>query len=178
VTDDFPAHSLDKKEEFMATKTAATKPAKTKAIPDGYHSVTPYLIIDGAARALDFYKRAFDAKELMRVPSPGDKIGHAEIKIGDSVIMLADEHPEMDARSPAHYGGSPVSIMIYLADGDKQFKQALAAGATEVRPVADQFYGDRSGTLKDPFGHSWHLSTHKEDVSMEELHRRMAALKK
>jgi PhnB protein len=162
----------------MATKTVASKSAKAKAIPDGYHSVTPYLIIDGAARALDFYKRAFDAKELMRIPAPNDKIGHAEIRIGDSVIMLADEHPEMDARSPSHFGGSPVSIMVYLEDVDKQFKQAIAAGATETRPVADQFYGDRSGTLKDPFGHNWHLSTHKEDVSMEEMNRRMAALKK
>ena len=162
----------------MATKTATSKSTKVKAIPDGYHSVTPYLIIDGAARALDFYKRAFDAKEMMRIPSPGDKIGHAEIKIGDSVIMLADEHPEMGARSPSHFGGSPVSIMIYVEDVDKQFKQAIAAGGTEVRPLADQFYGDRSGTLKDPFGHSWHLSTHKEDVSMEEMNRRMAAMKK
>lgn len=161
----------------MATKTTPSKSSKVKAIPDGYHSVTPYLIIDGAAGAIDFYKRAFDAKELMRIPSPGDKIGHAEIRIGDSVIMLADEHPEMDARSPTHFGGSPVTILLYLEDVDKQFKQALAAGATEVRPVADQFYGDRSGTLKDPFGHSWHLSTHKEDVSIEEMNRRMAAMK-
>ena len=107
----------------MPTKTATTKSTKVKPIPDGYHSVTPYLIIDGAARALDFYKRAFDAKELMRIPSPGDKIGHAEIKIGDSVIMLADEHPEMDARSPTHFGGSPVSIMVYVEDVDKQFKR-------------------------------------------------------
>jgi PhnB protein len=166
------------KEELMATKTATSKSTKVKAIPDGYHSVTPYLIIDGAARAIDFYKRAFDAKELMRIPSPGDKIGHAEIKIGDSVIMLADEHPEMDARSPTHFGGSPISIMIYLEDVDKQFKQAISAGGTELRPLTDQFYGDRSGTLKDPFGHSWHLSTHKEDVSMEEMNRRMAAMKK
>lgn len=167
----------------MATKTAAaktptSKTAKVKPIPDGYHSATPYLIVDGAARAIDYYKRAFDAKELMRVPAPNDRIGHAEIKIGDSVIMLADEHPEMDARSPEHYGGSPISIMIYVEDVDEQFKQAIAAGGTEVRPVADQFYGDRSGTLKDPLGHSWHLATHKEDVSMEQLNRRMAAMKK
>src|SRR5712692_4265973 len=140
----------------MATKTVASKSDKVKAIPDGYHSVTPYLIIDGAARALDFYKRAFDAKELMRIPAPNDKIGHAEIRIGDSAV----------------------SIMVYLEDVDKQFKQAIAAGATAVRPIADQFYGDRSGTLKDPFGHSRHLSTHKEDVSIEEMNRRMAALKK
>jgi PhnB protein len=149
-----------------------------KAIPDGYHSATPYLIVDGAARAIDFYKRAFEAKELMRIPAPGDRVGHAEIMIGDSVIMLADEHPEIQARGPRHYGGSPVSILLYVADVDALFKQAVAAGGTEVRPVADQFYGDRSGTLKDPFGHSWHLSTHKEDVSPDELNRRMAALAK
>ena len=149
-----------------------------KTIPDGYHSATPYLIVDGAARALDFYKRAFGAKELLRIPAPGDRVGHAEIKVGDSVIMLADEHPEIDARGPQHYGGSPVSILLYVDDVDALFKQAVAAGGTEVRPVADQFYGDRSGTLKDPFGHSWHLSTHKEDVSPEELNRRMAALAK
>jgi PhnB protein len=149
-----------------------------KAIPDGYHSATPYLIVDGAARALDFYKRAFGAKELLRIPAPGDRVGHAEIKVGDSVIMLADEHLEIDARGPQHYGGSPVSILLYVDDVDTLFKQAVAAGGTEVRPVADQFYGDRSGTLKDPFGHSWHLSTHTEDVSPEELNRRMAALAK
>ena len=149
-----------------------------KAIPDGYHSATPYLIVDGAARAIDFYKRAFGAKELMRIPAPGDRVGHAEIKIGDSVIMLADEHPEIQARGPQHYGGSPVSILLYVADVDALFKQAVAAGGIEVRAVADQFYGDRSGSLKDPFGHSWHLSTHKEDVSPEELNRRMAALAK
>jgi PhnB protein len=152
--------------------------SKVKPIPDGYHTATPYLILKDAAQAIEFYKRAFGAAELMRFPAPGGKIGHAEIKIGDSVIMLADEHPEMDARSPTHFGGSPVSIMIYVEDVDKQFKQALAAGGTELRPLTDQFYGDRSGTLKDPFGHSWHLSTHKEDVSMEEMNRRMAAMKK
>jgi PhnB protein len=162
----------------MATKTAATKTAKVKPIPTGYHAITPYLIVDGAARAIEFYRRALDAKELMRIPAPNDRIGHAEIKVGDSVIMLADEHPEMDARSPKHYGGSPVSLLLYVTDVDKQFKQALAAGATLVRPVSDQFYGDRSGTLKDPFGHTWHLSTHKEDVSPEELNRRMAAMPK
>ncbi len=146
-----------------------------KAVPDGYHSATPYLVVDGATRAIDFYKRAFGAKELMRIPAPGDRVGHAEIKIGDSVIMLADEHPDIHARGPQHYGGSPVSILLYVEDVDTLFKQAIAAGGTETRPVADQFYGDRSGSLKDPFGHSWHLSTHKEDVSPEELHRRMVA---
>jgi PhnB protein len=162
----------------MATKTASPKTAKgVKPIPTGYHSITPYLIMDGASRAIEFYQRAFDAKEIMRIPAPNDRIGHAEIKVGDSVIMLADEHPEMDARGPRHYGGSPVTLLLYVNDVDKQFQQAIAAGATQVRPVADQFYGDRSGTLKDPFGHSWHLSTHVEDVSPEEIHRRMAAMK-
>ena len=166
----------------MATKTAAPKTApktsKVKPIPTGYHAIMPYLIVDGAARAIEFYRRAFGAKELMRIPAPNDRIGHAEIKIGDSVIMMADEHPEMDARAPQHYGGSPASLLLYVTDVDAQFKQALDAGATQVRPVADQFYGDRSGTLKDPFGHTWHLSTHKEDVSMEEMNRRMAQMKR
>src|SRR3984893_16936870 len=158
----------------MATKTAtntpANKTAKVKAIPTGYHAITPYLIFDGAANAIDFYQRAFNAKEMLRIPGPTDRIGHAEIKVGD-------EHPEMDAYAPRHFGGSPVSLLLYVTDVDAMFRQALAAGATEVRPVSDQFYGDRSGTLKDPFGHTWHLSTHKEDVSMEEMARRMAAMK-
>jgi len=161
-----------------ATRSSAGKAAKVKPIPDGYHSITPYLIVDGGARAIDFYTRAFGARERMRMPAPNDRIGHAELEIGDSVIMLADEHPEMDARSAGHYGGSPVSILLYVRDVDAQFKQAIEAGATEVRPVADQFYGDRSGMLRDPFGHSWHLATHTEDVSMEEMTRRMAAMGK
>jgi PhnB protein len=165
-------HRLDK-EGSMVDKTGKVKP-----VPDGYHSATPYLIVDGAARAIDFYKRAFDATELLRIPAPDDLVGHAEIKVGDSVIMLADEHPDMHARGPHQYGGSPVSILLYVDDVDALFKQAIAAGGTETRPVEDQFYGDRSGSLKDPFGHSWHLSTHTEDVSMEELNRRMAALAK
>jgi PhnB protein len=177
VTDEVVTTSLDK-EETMATKTATSKTAKVKPIPDGYHSATPYLIVDGAARAIDFYRRAFDAKELMRIPAPNDRIGHAEIKVGDSVIMLADEHPEMDARGPKRYGGTPISILLYVTDVDRRFEQAIAAGATVERPVADQFYGDRSGTLRDPFGHRWHVHTHKEDVSTEELARRMAALQK
>jgi PhnB protein len=151
---------------------------KVKPIPDGYHSITPYLIVDDGARAIEFYKKAFNAREMMRMPGPGGKLGHAEIRIGDSVVMLADEAPEMDARSAKHYGGSPVSLMVYVEDVDKLFPQAVAAGAKEVRPVADQFYGDRSGTLKDPFGHSWHLSTHKEDVSEEEMKKRMEAMHK
>jgi PhnB protein len=145
-----------------------------KPIPDGYHSVTPYLIVDGGAKAIDFYKRAFGAKELGRMEMPGGRIGHAEIQIGNSRIMLADEFPEMDARGPQALGGSPVGLMIYVEDVDASFRQAIAAGGKELRPVVDQFYGDRSGTLADPFGHKWTISTHKEDVSSEELHKRFA----
>ena len=146
-----------------------------KAIPDGYHSVTPYLIISGATEAIEYYKKAFGATELMRIDAPGGKVGHAEIKIGDSPIMLADEFPEMGYKSPRALGGSPISIMIYVVDVDTVFKQAIAAGGKEQRPVKDQFYGDRSGTLEDPFGHVWHVATHKEDVSAEEMERRASA---
>ena len=146
-----------------------------KTIPDGYHSVTPYLIISGAAEAIDYYKKAFGATELLRMPAPGGKVGHAEIKIGDSPIMLADEFPEMGYKSPKTLGGSPVSLMIYVADVDTVFDQAIAAGGKVQRPVKDQFYGDRSGTLEDPFGHVWHVATHKEDVSAEEMERRAKA---
>jgi PhnB protein len=146
-----------------------------KAIPDGYHSVTPYLIISGATEAIAFYQKAFGATELMRIDAPGGKVGHAEIKIGDSPIMLADEFPEMGYKSPQTLGGSPVSIMIYVDDVDTVFKQAIAAGGNEQRPVKDQFYGDRSGTLEDPFGHVWHVATHKEDVTPEEMERRASA---
>lgn len=144
----------------------------TKAIPKGYHSVTPYLIIDGAAKAIDFYKRAFNATEVMRMESPDGRVGHAEIKIGDSQIMLADEHPQMGYRSPQSLGGAAVSLMVYVEEVDQTFKQALASGAQELQPVKDQFYGDRSGTLKDPFGHIWTISTHVEDVAPEEMRRR------
>jgi PhnB protein len=146
-----------------------------KTIPDGYHSVTPYLIISGAAEAIDYYKKAFGATELFRMPAPDGKVGHAEIKIGDSPIMLADEFPEMGYKSPKTLGGSPVSLMIYVADVDTVFDQAIAAGGKVQRPVKDQFYGDRSGTLEDPFGHVWHVATHKEDVSAEEMERRAKA---
>lgn len=145
-----------------------------KSIPDGYHAVTPYLIVKGASRAIDFYKNTFGAQEIMRFPGPNGTIGHAELRIGDSVIMLADE--QQDHRSPNAYGGSPVSLMVYVPDVDKTFKQAIANGAKETRAVQDQFYGDRSGNLVDPFGHVWTVATHKEDVSAEEMERRMAAL--
>lgn len=149
-----------------------------KAIPEGYHSVTPYLIIKGAANAIDFYKRVLGAKELMRMPAPDGRIGHAELTIGDSHIMLADEYPEMGHRSPQTIGGTGVSLMVYLEDVDKIFKQALAQGAKEVQPVKDQFYGDRSGTFQDPFGHVWTVSTHVEDVPPEEMNRRMEQYQK
>lgn len=142
-------------------------------IPAGYHSVTPYLIVDDAAGALDFYARAFGAIEVFRMPM-GDKIGHAEIRIGDSHVMLADEFPERGILGPRTRGGPTSSLMIYLEDVDAAFARAIEAGATEDRPVADQFYGDRSGTLSDPYGHSWTLSTHVEDVSPEEMEQRMA----
>ncbi len=143
-----------------------------KPKPDGYHTATPYLIIDGAARALEFYARAFGATEIMRIDQPGGKIGHAEIKIGDSPIMLSDEWPQMGYRGPSSLGGSPVIIMLYVDDVDAVFARAVEAGAESVKPVATQFYGDRSGTIRDPFGHTWTLATHVEDVSPEEMQRR------
>jgi|SRR5438552_1321133 len=146
-----------------------------KPVPDGYHTVTPYLIVKGAARALDFYKKAFGATEVMRLADPSGKVGHAEIKIGNSPIMLADEFPEMGIRSPQSIGGSGTSILLYVNDVDSLFSQAVAAGAKVLRPVKDQFYGDRSGTLEDPFGHMWSIATHKEDVPLEEINRRFEA---
>lgn len=143
-----------------------------KPIPAGYHSVTPYLIIKGAADAIEFYKRAFGATESMRMQGPDGKIGHAEIRIGDSVVMLADEHPDMGSRSPQSLGGAGVSLVVYVEKVDETFQRAVAAGAKELRPVANQFYGDRSGTLQDPFGHVWTVSTHVEDIVPEEMRRR------
>jgi PhnB protein len=145
-----------------------------KPIPDGYHTVTPYLIVRDAARALDFYAKAFGAVELFRFPCPDGKIMHAEFKIGDSPIMLADEFPEMGAVSPQTRGGCTSSILLYVKDVDAMAKQAIAAGATVVRPVKDQFYGDRAGTFTDPFGHQWTISTHIEDVSSQEMQKRAA----
>ena len=141
-----------------------------KPIPDGYHSVTPYLIVDGAARALEFYRQAFGAEETFRMPGPDGKIGHAEFRIGNSMVMIADENREF--RSPKALGGSPISLMIYLEDVDKVFAQAVKAGASVERPLANQFYGDRTGGLTDPFGHLWYLAQHVEDVPPEEMARR------
>lgn len=149
--------------------------ADVKPIPDGYHSLTPYLTIDGAAEALEFYKQAFGAIELFRMEHQG-KIGHAEMKIGDSPFMLADESPQMGNKGPKTLGGTPVGLMIYVDDVDTIYKQALAAGGVEMKPLQDQFYGDRSGTLTDPFGHIWTVATHKEDVSPEEIDKRLAAM--
>ncbi len=149
--------------------------SKPKPIPDGYHTVTPYLIVNDAARAIEFYKKAFGATELLRMPKADGKIGHAEIRIGDSPVMLADELPEMEARSPKSFGGSPVRIFLYVEKVDTIFTQAVAAGAKVRRPVADQFYGDRMGGVEDPFGHLWYIATHTEDVSPEELRKRAAA---
>ena len=146
-----------------------------KPVPDGYHSVTPYLYIKGAARAIDFYKQAFGAVEVMRLASPDGKVGHAEIKIGDSHVMLADEFPEMGARSPQTIGGTPIGLMVYLADVDKVVDRAVKAGATLERPVEDKFYGDRMGGIVDPFGHRWYISTHIEDVPPAEMEKRAAA---
>ena len=147
-----------------------------KAIPDGYHSLTPYLFIRGAAEAIEFYKKAFNAVELLRMPGPGGRIGHAEIKIGDSAIMLADENAQMNARSPQSVGGCPFLLHLYVESVDALFAQAVAAGAKVTKPIQNQFYGDRSGGLEDPFGFSWYLATHIEDVSPEEIKRRVAAL--
>ena len=144
-----------------------------KPIPYGYHSVTPYLIIRGATEAIEFYKKAFGATELFRMPAPDGKIGHAEIKIADSPIMLADEYPDLGYKGPQSLGGSPVSLMIYVEDVDTIFNQAVAAGATIKEVLQDKFYGDRMGTVVDPYGHVWHVATHKEDVSPDEMQERM-----
>jgi PhnB protein len=146
-----------------------------KPIPEGYHTATPYLIVRGAAAAIDFYKQAFGAIEIMRMPMPNGQLGHAEIKIGDSIIMLADEVPEMGHKGPQTLGGTSVGIMLYVNDVDAVAAQATALGAKVIRPVADQFYGDRSGHFEDPFGHQWTISTHVEDVPEDEMMRRMAA---
>jgi PhnB protein len=145
-------------------------------IPSGYHTLTPYLIVDGAARALGWYTAAFGARELMRLPTPEGRIGHAEIEIGDSRVMLADEAPSHDAKAPGAFGGSPVSLHLYVPDVDATMAKAIAVGATVKSQPEDKFYGDRLGSLLDPFGHTWHISTHIEDVTVGEIERRMAAM--
>lgn len=146
-----------------------------KTIPDGYHTATPYLIVQGAAKAIEFYKRAFGARETMRITTPDGKVGHAEVRIGDSVIMLSDEYPEMGFLGPKTLGGSPVSLMLYVENVDELYTRAMDAGAKSLKAVADQFYGDRSGTLTDPYGHVWTLATHQEDLAPAELDKRAQA---
>ncbi|MGI9102406.1 MAG: VOC family protein [Terriglobales bacterium] len=152
-------------------------PTTTHYTPAGYHTVTPYLIVKNAARALDWYKSVFGATEIMRFPMPDGKIGHAEIKIGDSFVMLADEFPQRKAVSPQTIGGTASAIMIYVPEVDAVFKKAVSNGATVHEDVQDKFYGDRSATIYDPFGHQWTIATHVEDVTPEEMKRRMAAMK-
>jgi PhnB protein len=148
---------------------------EVRPIPEGYGTVTPYLIVNGAARAIEFYKQAFGATETFRMERPDGRVGHAEIKIGDSHVMLADEHPEMGARGPQAIGGSPISLVLYVEDVDATVNRAVEAGAKLTRPVANQFYGDRTGGVEDPFGHAWYVATHVEDVAPEEMQKRAAA---
>ncbi len=143
-------------------------------IPDGYPRVTPYLIVDGATAAIDFYKSVLGATERMRMAGPDGKLGHAELEIGDSVIMLADEHPEMNARGPKTVGGTPVFLHVYVEDADSVFERAVEAGAEPLQPVEDKFYGDRSGGFEDPFGHHWNVATHVEDIPPDEMSKRAA----
>jgi len=143
-------------------------------IPDGYPRVIPYLIVDGGTAAIDFYSSVLGATERMRMPAPDGKIGHAELELGDSLIMLADEFPDMDARGPKAMGGTPVSLLVYVEDADAAFDRAIQAGAKSLQPVEDKFYGDRSGRFEDPFGHRWDVATHVEDVPPDEMAKRAA----
>ncbi|CAN5545997.1 Dot/Icm type IV secretion system effector PhnB [soil metagenome] len=147
-----------------------------KPIPDGYPRVSPYLCVDGAGAAIDFYERVFGATERFRMPAPDGKVGHAELQVGDSVIMLADEFPEIGVRSPKSVGGTSVIVSIYVEDVDAVFGRALEAGADPLRAVKDEFYGDRTGQFEDPFGHRWSVATHIEDVSPDEMARRAAEM--
>ena len=148
--------------------------ATVKPIPDGYPRVTPYLHVDGASKAIEFYRTVFGAKERMRMAGPDGRIGHAELEIGNSMIMVADEHPDMNIRGPKSVGGTPVTVLVYVEDVDRAFERALKAGAKELRPVENQFYGDRSGQFEDPFGHHWNVATHVEDVPPDEMAKRAA----
>ena len=149
--------------------------ASVKAIPDGFHNVTPYLYLRGAAGAIEFYKSVFGAAEIMRMPGPDGRIMHAEIKIGDSIVMLADENPSMGIMSPQTIGGFSGGLHLYVEDADAVIRKAVESGAKQLHPIKNQFYGDRSGTLLDPFGHMWSVATHIEDVPPEEMRKRMTA---
>jgi len=159
-------------------KRAAAPKKKVQPIPAGYGAVTPYLSVRGAAQAIEFYKKAFGAKEIMRMPGPDGKLGHAEIRIGDSRVMLSDEYEAMAFLGPQSRGGTTVHIHLYVKDVDATVARATAAGAKVVRPVQDQFYGDRTGSIEDPFGHLWHVATHKEDLSKAEMKRRAEKMAK
>ncbi|MGH8292702.1 MAG: VOC family protein [Gammaproteobacteria bacterium] len=167
------AKSKTAKRRSGKAKAKARKARRVQPIPAGYHSITPYLIINGAAAALEFYKNAFGAKEKVRMPAPGGRIGHAEILIGTSRVMLADESPEMGHRAPQAGTAPPVSVVLYVKDVDAVFERAVSSGARVERPMENQFYGDRTATLIDPYGHRWHIHTHIEDVSPKEMQRRM-----
>ena len=149
-----------------------------RPIPEGYHTLTPYLVLSGGAAALDFYQKAFGAVEIMRMDGPDGRVMHAEIKIGDSILMLSDECPQMGFKGPKSLGGSGVGLLLYVEGVDAVFARAVEAGGSVMKPLADQFYGDRSGTIVDPFGHVWTLATHVEDVSFEECHRRAEEFRK
>jgi PhnB protein len=161
---------VSKKNSNKRAKAPARK--KAQPVPAGYHTVTPYLVCRGAAGAIDFYKRAFGAKEKMRMPGPDGRVAHAEIQIGDSRVMLGDEFPEMGARSPEALGGSAGSVFLYVKNVDAFADKAVAAGATVLMPIQDMFWGDRYGKLKDPFGHEWSIATHKEDVTAKQMAKR------
>jgi PhnB protein len=163
---------MAKKASARARKRPAAK--KVRPIPAGYHAVTAYLAVQNGAQALEYYKRAFGAKELLRMPTPQGKVGHAEIKIGDSHVMLADESPDLQFLAPPSRGGTTVQLHLYVPDVDATVKRALAAGGKLTRPVEDKFYGDRAGTIEDPYGHVWYVATHKEDLSPAQMRQRMA----
>jgi PhnB protein len=172
-----PKSAMRRKAAPKTRRAAPSKPRR-REVPAGYSSVTAYLVAQDAAGAIDYYKTVFGAKEELRMPSPGGRIGHAELRIGDSKIMLADEHPEMNAHGPRHHNGSPVTIMLYVTNVDATVARAVEQGGKLLRAVKDQFYGDRSGSIEDPEGHVWHIATHVEDVSPKEIQRRMAAMMK
>ena len=164
----------------MKKKAPARKPAPKKKvlpIPAGYHSVTPYLSIKGAAHAIEFYKRAFGAREKLRMESGPGKVGHAELRIGDSIVMLADEHAEIDFLGPQSRGGTSVTLHLYVKDCDAVFNRAVEGGAKVTKPLKDEFYGDRIGTVTDPYGHVWHIATHKEDLTSKQIRDRLMAQK-
>jgi PhnB protein len=178
-----PAKKQPRRKAAKSRKSAKSKPRRkvakpVKPIPDNYPTVAPYLSVAGAANAIEFYKKAFGAKERFRLAAPEGRIMHAELTIGNGLVMMADEFPDMGFLSPQAIGGSPVTIHVYVKDVDALAERAIAAGAISLRPVADQFYGDRSGTFKDPFGHIWNFATHKENVSKKEMQKRFDAMSK